>query len=605
MSLITCHFRDMLPTPPPALRLLILVIATMLAAGSVAPRMGPMAPLLFPLSAMVLAAVGVWTARRRSWDTARTLGGVGTGMMLGLLMSQSQLPTPQRYPPWVPVRIEGVITGMRAHPMRLQVHGEVDRQDLPPMRDTDVLVRVSQLDPIRASLTVGTTVVVDGIARIPTPFHLPTEPNEEAVLASMGVQWSARARASDVHPGIAVSSWHLWLGTARRAVNEAIRAVVDTSVAPIAMALITGDRTQISYDRRSAYAAAGTAHMLSVSGSHVALILAILLLLLARLRTSMVRLVIAAVLIAAYVVFTGAEPPAVRAAVMGIAAIGGRHAQRRVDGLNIWALTMLVMLCIQPTMITSVSFQLSAWATLGLIVLPPRLLAMCQRCTLRRARWKRALAAAICVPVAANAAIAIPAALTFETVSLVSPLVNLIVVPLMSAGMVFTLLALACTVVAPVVAPLYGLCATWCLEAADLLTCSAAVLRPDVGATAAIIAAVLIAIGTWWVGGTSAWKHVVGRSLTLALAIGMLFVSPGTGTVRTVATFVREDCIVHVYPLPQERTLVRIVGRRNDAAIRDIALHQFIATLSRPTVQRSSLYVSDRDHARLHRPSPP
>jgi ComEC/Rec2-related protein len=595
----------MLPTPPPALRLLILVIATMLAAGSVAPRMGPLAPLLFPLSAMALAAVGVWTARRGSWETARTLGGVGTGMLLGLSVSQSTLPAPHRYPPWVPARIEGVVTSVRDHPLRVQIRGELDRQDLPPISDANVVLRITSVDPIRAALTEGSSVVADAMVRRPTPFHVPTEPNEAAVLASLGAQWSATARASDVHPGIRVDRWHRWLGTARRTVNDAIRAVVDTSMAPIAMALITGDRSLISYDQRSAYAAAGTAHMLSVSGSHVALILAILLLVLARLRSSALRLAIAAVLICLYVVFTGAEPPAVRAAVMGIAAMSGRYGQRQIDGLNIWALTMLGMLCVQPSMISSVSFQLSAWATLGLIVLPPRLLAMCRRCALRRTRWKRTLAAAICIPVAANAAIAIPAALTFETVSLVSPLVNLVVVPLMSAGMVFTLLALACMMVLPVAAPLYGHCATWCLHAADIFTRGAATLRPDLDATAAVALAVVIAAGTWWVGGTLAWKHVLTRICVVMVGAAILVLFPPRGTVRTVATFVREDCIVHVYPLPQERTLVRIVGRRNDAAIRDIALHQFIATLSRPTVQRSSLYVSDRDHVRLHRPAAP
>jgi|GEM_PF-2127078 len=592
-------------TPPPALRLLILVISTMLAAGSAAPRSGRLAPVLFPLSAIVLAAVAAWTARRGSWGMARTFGGVGTGIMLGFVLWQSQIPAPRHYPPWIPARIEGVITNIREHPLRLQVLGEIDRQDLPPMRNTDVLVRISQVDSVRSALCVGNSVVIDAMARQPTPFHLPTEPNEATMLTSMAVTWSARARATDVHPCARTSLWLQWLGSARRATNDGIRAVMDTTVAPIAMALISGDRSAISWEQRAAYAAAGTAHMLSVSGSHVALILSIIVIALSRMRHQGMRLGIATVLICLYVVFTGAEPPAVRSAVMGIVAMSGRLFQRQIDGLNVWALTMLVMICVDPSMIASASFQLSAWATLGLIVLTPRLLEMCSRCTVRRMRWKRALAVTVCVTLAANAAIAIPAAVTFESVSLISPVVNLVVVPLMSSGMIFTLLALLCTFVAPVFAPMYGLCAEWCLLAADAITRSAALLRPDLGATSAIVVAAIICIGTWWVSSASSWKHCSVRSAVIVCVIALALCAPFPGTVRTISMFEREDCTVIVYPLPTGRTLVRIVGRRNDVAIRDIALHRFIATLSRPTVQRSTLHVRTRTHHGLQRSQSP
>jgi len=588
-----------MPSTPPALRLLILVITTMLAAGSVAPRLGRTALLLFPLSAMLLAAVALWTVRRGSWGLARTLGGVGTGMMIGFTAWASQIPPPHRYPPWVPARIEGLITNVRERPLRLQIHGEVDRQDLPAMQDTDVLVRVSQADSVRHSLRVGTRVVVDAMTRLPTPFHLPTEMNEAQVLASLGVTWSARARASDVHPLVGASAWHIALSEMRRATNNAIHAVIDSSVAPIAMSLITGDRSEIPSEQRAAYAAAGTAHMLSVSGSHVALILSIIVLALSRLQRPYVRLAIAAVLICLYVVFTGAEPPAVRSAIMGIVAMSGRIVQRRIDGLNVWALTMLVMICVNPTSISSVSFQLSAWATLGLIVLTPRLLDMCSKCTIRRVNWKRAIAAAVSVTLAANAAIALPAALTFETVSLISPIANLVVVPLMSVGMIFTLIALICLPLAPAIALLYGQCAEWCLTGADVVTRQASMFQPNVEPLAALILATVIALGTWWVGSSSSWRHVVTRTTVITVVAAAIMIAPRAGTERTIATFEREDCTVVVYPLPAHRTLVRIVGRTHEAAIHDIALQRYVATLSHPIVQRSHTYVSTRDHARL------
>jgi competence protein ComEC len=86
-----------------------------------------------------------------------------------------------------------------------------------------------------------------------------------------------------------------------------------------------------------------------------------------------VALLVALAAIALYAVLVGAEPPVVRAAIMGGLTTLALIVGRQNDGLTSLLLTASLMAAWQPMILWDVSFQVSFAAMLGLILYAERL----------------------------------------------------------------------------------------------------------------------------------------------------------------------------------------------------------------------------------------
>jgi competence protein ComEC len=143
----------------------------------------------------------------------------------------------------------------------------------------------------------------------------------------------------------------------------------------VAQALLLGNDDEIDPGLLRAYSASGTLHVLSVSGMHVALLFTALSWLLAPLlRLGGGRYWQAAVLLAAlwgYAMLTGASPSVLRAVTMLSFVVAGKPFQRHGHILNMLAAAALVLLVIEPQLLTDIGFQLSFLAVGGIVVLQP------------------------------------------------------------------------------------------------------------------------------------------------------------------------------------------------------------------------------------------
>ncbi|MDE6097711.1 MAG: ComEC family competence protein [Muribaculaceae bacterium] len=137
------------------------------------------------------------------------------------------------------------------------------------------------------------------------------------------------------------------------------------------VATICGDDNSLSSESKSMFRTLGLAHLLALSGFHVALLawivsLAFMPLRLSRKLSRYRHLpVMAAVWI--YVFVTGMSPSAMRAACLVTVVLLGRIMQRQSVSYNALAATALAMLAINPLMLYSPGFQLSFAAVLGLL----------------------------------------------------------------------------------------------------------------------------------------------------------------------------------------------------------------------------------------------
>jgi len=139
-------------------------------------------------------------------------------------------------------------------------------------------------------------------------------------------------------------------------------------------------------------------------------------------------------IIVSFVCFVGPQPPLIRAACMAVFAIIARYTGRR--SLAIWNLflALLVVIAFQPQWITSLSFQLSFGATLGIILFSGKQ-------NTENTGLLSGIVAELRTSLAAQVFTTPLIFLAFRQISFIAPLANILVswtiAPLMIAGILF------------------------------------------------------------------------------------------------------------------------------------------------------------------------
>ena len=143
----------------------------------------------------------------------------------------------------------------------------------------------------------------------------------------------------------------------------------------IAFALLLGQKGSLDKDTREAYSDTGTMHILAVSGLHVGIIYAMLLLPVrgfkpgSRIRTFYPIFVV--LIIWVFALLTGFSASVVRAATMFTLMTMGQMKKRKSSIWNILAFSALLIIVSNPDAIFDIGFQLSYLAVAGIVGLQP------------------------------------------------------------------------------------------------------------------------------------------------------------------------------------------------------------------------------------------
>jgi ComEC/Rec2-related protein len=237
----------------------------------------------------------------------------------------------------------------------------------------------------------------------------------------------------------------------RQAALDGIERGLPEPQASLAAGVLLGGSGNLSSEFRQQLRRSGLAHIVAIDGYKQVLVSASLGLLAVRLVGRPVAAAPIMLGIVGYTLLTGARPSAVRAGLMvGMATLAGVLG-RLADPLTGCLLAAALMASWDPDVLLDVGFQLSFTATLGLILLWPRL----RRCY-------RPLPSFIAEPAGITLAVTIatlPVMLSvFQSVSLVSPLAHVVAMPLLPPVLVSATL-LAATAATPW--PQLSLAAGW------------------------------------------------------------------------------------------------------------------------------------------------
>lgn len=259
-----------------------------------------------------------------------------------------------------------------------------------------------------------------------------------------GVVGSLSARAAEAKGYAGVGGW---LAKVRHLAIQQIDAVPGPGGALLA-GVVAGDRrrlagTSVDTDFRTT----GLSHAVAVSGSHLVVVSALVSWALKRLcATRRLNLALSLGVLAAYVVISGAQASAIRAWLMAAVAAGIATGDRRGNGLGGLGGAACLALCVWPPSAFDLGFRLSVAAVAGLLVFSRYTEDwLCLGLGARLNDLAPPLAMTL-VAQAATAPIAIP---VFGSLSMVAPLANLIVTPVISVVLVLGVVGILAGFVMP------------------------------------------------------------------------------------------------------------------------------------------------------------
>ncbi len=193
------------------------------------------------------------------------------------------------------------------------------------------------------------------------------------------------------------------------------------------------------------FSVTGTAHLIAVSGSHLAIVGFVIEGVLQKTRCSRgLQRAILAIALVGYAAFTGASPSAVRACCMVFATLVVNGAGRRRHGASALFVTMSIFVLLRPTVLFEMGFQLSCASVLAI-------LCFCPYATYALGELgvpsgvANILSVTLCSQLA-TLPITIPA---FGTFSLIAPLANAVIGPVVSVLLAVSIVLVPFSLVEP------------------------------------------------------------------------------------------------------------------------------------------------------------
>ena len=277
------------------------------------------------------------------------------------------------------------------------------------------------------------------ILRFEGELKLASEKTENDYFASKGIPLFAYAKSGiNIDGRVEHHQLRYFHKIAAKAVKVKIAEIFPEFSKPFMMAILTGDRTLLNSETYifSTLVTTGAAHIVAVSGMHVAFLVSLLQMMLGKKPISNILCI---VIILAFMAMTGFAASVVRAGVMQIIILLGATLRREYDDITSISLALLILLAINPVSVKNGGLQLSFAATFGIIVFGNKVYSVVSAPfakgkrlhVLYRNPFSRAVVNFICASTASSfgaLVFTLPlTAIMFGYVSVIAPLMNIII----------------------------------------------------------------------------------------------------------------------------------------------------------------------------------
>ncbi len=298
----------------------------------------------------------------------------------------------------------------------------------------------------REILAYGDVVEFSGNVEPPSTVRNPGGFDQKMYLASHGVGFTSFASevwVVDSRPGIYGPFLFL-----RESIAEKIDMYFAPSTAPFAKAMFLGFSSEIPQEVRDNYGITGIAHVLAISGLHIAVIAAAFQFLLKKLKVPRnMRFSVNIAALIGYALLTGLAPSVLRAVIMSVLVLVGRWRFAKRDTLTFLGIAILITLLFSTPQLFMPGFLLSYAVVFGLLCLMPPI-----NRWFEKLRFSNKFSAMLGASGAASVAAFPLTAYFFQSISLSAIVANFFAIPLAMIIVVFTGLFAAFCVIPPIAA---------------------------------------------------------------------------------------------------------------------------------------------------------
>ncbi|MBU1167262.1 ComEC family competence protein [Patescibacteria group bacterium] len=231
----------------------------------------------------------------------------------------------------------------------------------------------------------------------------------------------------------------------RKEITARINFLFSEPEASFLAGLLVGERRSIPEDVLEAFNRTGTTHIIAISGYNITLISSLCLNFLNGKFSRRINFWLILVAILTFVILAGADASVVRAGIMGAIVLSAGLMGRLSDVKNVLLLSAVIMALLNPFVVTyDVGFQLSYLSTLGIVYLADFFLT---KSTFLPEVFD--IRESFSLTTASQIATLPIVLLNFGRFSVLAPLVNVLVLPLVAPAMLFGFLAVVFSYLSP------------------------------------------------------------------------------------------------------------------------------------------------------------
>lgn len=257
---------------------------------------------------------------------------------------------------------------------------------------------------------------------------------------------------STVYAGVKSKYGFSLFGSLRSSVRDTLFNNLDKDTAAVCYGMLTGNTTEMDEGTLETFRYGGIAHIFAVSGLHIGIIYGIISFFTRKLKLNKyIAAVICCGILIFYAGICGFTISSVRALIMCSSSTACRLFKRKYDGLNALSFAVLLILLLTPFSLFSAGFQLSVCAVLGILFLKHPI-------DKKLTRLPRKISDGISVSLSAQAGTLPVCLANFGYLSGAGLLLNILIVPLISALFVPLFLGVFISLILPFIAPYLVYC---------------------------------------------------------------------------------------------------------------------------------------------------
>jgi len=247
-------------------------------------------------------------------------------------------------------------------------NGILDSKSLPELDNIRIKIKIRELNKIKIKLEEGSTIRTLLKINFPKSKFINSDLDEYQYLKLTNLDFLSTADADKLTVLKEPNSFRKELNNIRRIILERIHKLFPEKYFALVIALLIGEKGFLDYELRNEFSKTGTAHLLALSGLHVGIISILIYLILGFINIRWIKLILFVLILIFYNSLIGFYPSSVRASLMSIIAVFGILQERQIHPLNSLSLAAIIMLMFDNNLILNPGFQMSIFSVLGILI---------------------------------------------------------------------------------------------------------------------------------------------------------------------------------------------------------------------------------------------